>query len=101
MLTAIQGLRTPYPLTFTTNFATTIEGFLFVGDATLGNITATLHDAARAPGHVIALKKLGVLNTLTISPSTGLLDGVASIALTVLNASVILQSDGTNWLRIA
>jgi len=77
----------------------TSKGFFGV-DCSAGNRTATLSATLTAGREVVVAKRDTSANTLTITPSSGLIDGAASLVLSTTKA-VRLICDGTNWFSEA
>lgn len=67
-------------------------------NTTAGNITINLPDSTGVSGRVYTVKKIVSGNTLTIDPYLSqTIDGASTISTTIEDASVCIQSDGTNW----
>jgi hypothetical protein len=76
------------------------EDFLVLSDATAGNVTVNLPQAALNPGKTYYIKKIDVTaNTVTITPFAGdTVDGAASVALAVYgDCRQIMNDGGTGW----
>lgn len=78
---------------------------LQVLDATNNTITITLPASTGGPtqalGHPFCFKAINVNNLITILPKAGdTIDGAASVTMTTLNGTVILESDGTHTWRV-
>lgn len=76
---------------------------LILMDATAGNRTVTLLTAAGREGRRVIVKKTdSSANLVTIDPAGAeKIDDAATIALTQINASREMMSDGTNWVLIS
>lgn len=72
-------------------------------NATGGVRTITLPTASGILGKVYVVKKIdSTTNTVTVDGhSAETIDGSANVSLAAQWAAVIIQSDGTNWIRIA
>lgn len=67
-------------------------------DTTAGNVALVLPDPMNAgTKKIISIKKLVAANTITITTPAGNIEGVATYTLYNIGASIILQSDETNW----
>ena len=71
---------------------------IFVCDTSSGNVTLNLPAANTVKGQKFIIKKSELSNSVTIN---GAIDGLASYALTSLNESVIIESDGSTYWAIA
>jgi hypothetical protein len=60
----------------------------------------TLPATASLTGRVIRFKKTGASGVVTITPTTGTIDGAASLAVTAQWRAVELYCDGTNFFMI-
>ncbi|MCD6123798.1 polymer-forming cytoskeletal protein, partial [bacterium] len=65
-----------------------------------GTITITLPAASSYPGKVYVIKNIGT-GTVTVSPSSGTIDGASSKTLSSQYYSIMVQSDGSNWYIIS
>lgn len=84
--------------TITADDAGTSDDYCILGNTSGGNVAYTLPDAATMPGATIYAKKIHANNTFTVAAYAGQnIDGSASLALSDLNETVQLISDGTNW----
>lgn len=89
--------------TKTANYTIAEEDIGILGNTNGGGFTLNLPAAATLgiKRKIIIIKKIDAANTLTVDGNASeTIDGAATIALTKLNETVILISDGTNW-RIA
>lgn len=97
--------RTPvYGAHRTVTSATTIldSDDLILCDTTAGSITVTLPPAATNLGRRFTCKKLIAANAMTLDGNASeLIDGAATVAITVRYASRTIQSDGTGWHIVA
>lgn len=83
----------------------TSEDFTIRGNAAGGNITVNLPTAASAYntalqyGQIYCIKKIdATVNTVTIDPNGAeLIDGAATVVLTVQWEDRMIQSNGTSW----
>jgi hypothetical protein len=67
-------------------------------DTTSGDITITLNKASRAQYTRIVIKKVAVVNTVTIVPDgSDLIDGQSSLTLTNNGETAMIYCDGTTW----
>jgi hypothetical protein len=82
--------------TQTTNYATTKDDFTILGDATGGNINVTLTPALIGQIYVVK-KKDATANTVTLTPASGNIDGVANKVINAQYTTIRAQWDGTNW----
>ncbi len=67
-------------------------------DSSLGALTITLQDPADAENKVLFLVVVDALNTITLDPAVGNIDGSATITTAV---SRIIACDGTEWRTVA
>jgi hypothetical protein len=66
-------------------------------DTNAGNVDADLPAVADVTGRIYRIKCIDATNTARVDPNGAeLIEGVATITL-ILNASVTIQSDGTQW----
>lgn len=92
----INGIVTPYISTKTANYTyAPTDGVLNV-DATAGNITITINPSIFNKSGLIVRKISGDANSVTILPSTGTINGAASVILTTQNQTAIIKSDWVN-----
>ncbi len=75
-----------------------LEKEIFVCDTSSGNVTLNLPAANTVKGQKFIIKKSQASNSVTIN---GAIDGLESYALTSLNESVIIESDGSTYWAIA
>jgi hypothetical protein len=81
--------------TITTNASVASDDYTLLVDSSAGNVTITV-DSSIAK-RVINVKKISSdANTVTITPTSGSIDGSASFAFTTQWQNVQLQSNGTN-----
>jgi hypothetical protein len=74
-----------------------------LADATGGAFTLTLPTAAGIKNTLFYIKKIdaALANLITIDPSgTETIDGVLTVSLAQRGESILLQSDGTNWVTL-
>jgi hypothetical protein len=74
-----------------------------LADATSGAITITLPNPGTISGRIYTIKKIGtggIDNALTITPTSGTIDGGANYIIYNDWTFVCLQTDGTNWYVI-
>lgn len=76
------------------NYTTTGNDFAINVSATA---TITLDSSAARAEQIYRIKNVGSGITVTISPSSGTIDGASSAVITSQYASVDIQFDGTNW----
>lgn len=76
---------------------------LIACDATSASFVVTLPLASVGNGFVVAIKKTDAsVNTVTIDGSGAeTIDGDATLVLSIKDSSVVLTSDGVNWLIVA
>lgn len=83
--------------TKTTTYAITSADGVILGDTTSGSFTVTLPTAVGAT-KAFHIKKTAATNTLTINTSLSqTIDGGTSIAITALDETITVVSDGANW----
>jgi len=82
------------------NFSANNATCVFFCNTTSGNITITLPSPTGLTGRFYIIKKTSANNTLTISPTSGTIEGAASIALTANYSYRIVMSNGSNWYII-
>ena len=81
-------------------YITTKSDYTILFDTTLGVLAMTLSNANAIAGQIYIFKATALsANTLTITPSAGLIDGGATLVLTPVakRQAVTVQFDGTNW----
>ncbi len=74
-----------------------------LGNTTSGALTITLPSPAGIAGRIYTIKKIGtgdIDNALTITPTSGTIDGGANYIIYNDYTFVTLQTDGTNWYII-
>ena len=69
-------------------------------NATGGDITFTLPDAALCEGRLYNIKKIAGANDIIVASAAGNIDGVATKTISSLWVAVTVQSNGTNWYII-
>jgi hypothetical protein len=76
---------------------------LILAGATSAALSVFLVSAVGREGQVVSVKKTDSSeNLVTIDPSTTeTIDGSSTIGLSQLNATRVMQSDGTNWRLIS
>ena len=87
----------------TANYTATGADNTILANTTTGAITVTLPAPGSFPGRIYTIKKIGtggIDNELTITPSSGTIDGGASFVIYNDWTYVSLQTDGTNWYVI-
>ena len=84
--------------TYTISTSTGIEEAYLLTPSTACAVTIPTASSATS-GYKYQIKNLSA-NTVTISPSSGTIDGSASFDLSVQYANVTLLSDGSNWFVI-
>lgn len=63
--------------------------------------TVTLQHPSESKGKLVAIRKTeGGANNVTVSPTSGLIDGAASVTLTAASPRIMLASDGTNHFSV-
>ncbi|KKM70830.1 hypothetical protein LCGC14_1436820, partial [marine sediment metagenome] len=63
-------------------------------NSSIGVVTLTLEDPANATHQILMIVVVDSTNTITLTPTVGLIDGAASITIT---ASRIISCDGNEW----
>lgn len=86
--------------TATTNTTLTFEDKTVLVDTTSGNITVTINPTIGTFNYTIKRITAGA-NTLTISPSSGTIDGGGSYSLADQYDTVVIQSNGTNLFVVS
>lgn len=84
--------------TITSNYTAGDNDFAILVDASASGVTVTL---PVVQGRVYSVKKIAGLNDVTVVPSSGTIDGSASITLSSVNSSILAICDGTNYYIIA
>jgi hypothetical protein len=85
--------------TVTANYTAQSVDYTVLVDTTAGNITLTLPVASQ--GKIYNIKKISSdVNTVTVVPTSGLIDGSANSVISILNTSKQYQFDGTNYFII-
>ena len=76
--------------------------FTVYADTTAGSMTVTLPTAIGIAGRIYVIKKKVAANTLTINTtSSQTIDGATSWADTDQYATLMVQSDGANWIKLS
>lgn len=83
-------------------YVLTVNDFTVLANATGGAMLLTLPVASTLPGQIYVLKKTdSSANAVTIGCSGGeSIDGAATQTLAIQYASLMVQSDGSNWIII-
>jgi len=87
----------------TTSYALTVLDNTILADATSGSLTVTLPNTSGIRGRIYTIKKIGtggIDNALTITPSSGTIDGGSNYIIYNDWTFVSVQTDGTNWYVI-
>lgn len=87
----------------TSSYTVTSGDNTVLADATGGAITITLPGPGTITGRIYTIKKIGtggIDNALTITPSSGTIDGGSNYIIYNDWTFVCLQTDGTNWYVI-
>jgi len=83
----------------------TLVGFaggFYLVDTTGGNIAITLPDATLVLGREFVVKrKTAGANTLTITPTSGTIDGAVNLAIVDQYSTVTFKSDGTDYFIVS
>lgn len=89
--------------TVTTTYSAEATDASILCDATSAAFTLTLPDATKCKGAELKLKKIDSSgNAITVDGlDAQTIDGAANVSLAVQWNSVIVQSDGANWVRWA
>lgn len=85
------------------SYSVTVSDNTILADATGSAITITLPAPGTINGRIYTIKKIGsggIDNAVTISPSSGTIDGGASFVIYNDWTFVTVQTDGTNWYVI-
>lgn len=94
------GGITLYDVTKTSNYTLTGNDDVVYGDTSSAGFTLTLPSAVTSDKRLLHIKKTTSLNTLTLTPAAGLIEGAASLVL-YSKGAVVIGSDGTNWNVLA
>lgn len=74
----------------------------WIGDSTGGNVVMNVPPAEAHKGKSFTFKKIdGSANEVQVTPTSGMVDGAASVSLTSQWDAVTITSDGDNWLITA
>ena len=85
-------------VTLTADHAATLDEEVFLANTSSSPVTLTLPTAVGVPGKSYTWKKVAAANSATLAADGAeLIDGVASVTLTVLNDSITVRSDGAGW----
>ena len=89
-------------VTKTSDYTATEYDYTILCDATSGDITITLPNAALVIGHVYSIKKIdSTTNTVTIEALVSdTIDGSNTVSTDIQWTSIFIQSDGNNWYII-
>jgi len=83
----------------TANYTLTTSDEIIIFNTTGGNLTANLPSAVGIKGKLFEIHKIGATNTLTIDPNASeTIGGTSTHVLSENYSSIIIVSDGTNWL---
>jgi hypothetical protein len=86
----------------TSNYTLTTNDEIIIFNTTGGNLTASLPSAVGIKGKIFEIHKIGAINTLTIDPNASeTIGGTSTHVLSENYSSVIIVSNGTNWLLSA
>jgi hypothetical protein len=89
--------------TVTSNYTATATDNTILANTTSGALSVTLPSTTGITGRIYTIKKIGtggIDNALTITPSSGTIEGGASYIIYNDWTFVTLQTDGTNWYII-
>lgn len=89
--------------TITASYTATAADNTILANTTTGALTITLPAPTAIAGRIYTIKKIGsggIDNDLTITPSTGTIDGGTSYKIYNDWTYVTLQTDGSNWFII-
>lgn len=89
--------------TITSNYTLTADDNTVLANTTSGAITITLPASTNIAGRIYTIKKIGtggIDKELTVSPSSGTIDGGSSYIIYNDWTYVTLQTDGANWYII-
>jgi hypothetical protein len=89
--------------TITSNYTLTSADNTVLANTTSGALTVTLPAPGAITGRIYTIKKIGtggIDNQLTITPTSGTIDGGASYTIYNDWTYVTMQTDGTNWYII-
>jgi hypothetical protein len=84
------------------DYLATINDYVITVDATGGSKTITLPAAAGAINKIFIIKKMNAANTVTIDgDASETIDGATTVGITTQYESLMIQSDGSNWIVLA
>ena len=84
--------------TITSNYTTLSSDHTILCNASSGNIAVSVSSTATTKGQVLVIKKISTgNNTVTITPTSGTIDGEASKTLVIPYSSITIQYDGSNY----
>lgn len=89
----INGTITPAASTKTTNYTYLPTDSVLNVDTTTGNLTITINPAIFNKHGLVVKKVTADANTVTITPSSGTINGLASVVLTLVNQTANIESD--------
>lgn len=92
----INTVVTPFISTKTTNYTYTPTDSVLNVDTTAGNITITVNPTIFNKSGLVVRKTTADVNTVTITPSSGTINGAASLVLTTQNQAANIKSDWVN-----
>jgi parallel beta-helix repeat protein len=92
----INGSVVPLIKTTTINYTYTSSDLVLNVDTTAGNVAITINPTIFNKTGVRIVKTTADANTVTITPSSGTINGLASIVLTVQNHMADIKSDWSN-----
>jgi len=89
--------------TKTANYTATASDYSIICNNTSGAITISLPAASGCTGRTYVVKKVSAaLNNVVIDPNgSETIDGAATRTLALQYESVLIQSDGSNWVILA
>ena len=88
-----------YVPVFRTTAYTAVDGDVVIADVSAGTFTVTL-PASTAGRRVVVRKADASANVVTVAPTSGLIDGLASRPYSYQYQTQIFVADGTNWQRL-
>ncbi|HPD66143.1 MAG TPA: hypothetical protein P5050_11305 [Bacteroidia bacterium] len=87
----------------TSNYTITSSDYSIVADASSGSINITLPDASGISGRIYVIKRLnsGANAVTVLTTNSQTIDGLSSYSLSAQFATVMVQSDGSNWIILS
>lgn len=98
----IDYLLRPQVVTITGDYTADDVDYTILSNTASGNITVTLPDAATVEQKILVIKHIAASGTTTVDGNgSQTIDGATTEGLTTQYQSIMIQSDGSNWQKLA